>query len=119
VTFDHEIRDGAATASYGVDVARMAGVPDPVVERARDLLDGAPEDRTNGHAGPATAANGDGHGGAGAVDSHRGGATADGGRAGEVPPELLETLDGVDLGSTTPLEALNTLAELKRLAGDG
>jgi DNA mismatch repair protein MutS len=119
VTFDHEIRDGAATASYGVDVARMAGVPDPVVERARDLLDGAPEDRTNGHAGPATAANGDGHGGAGAVDSHRGGATADGGRAGEVPPELLEALDGVDLGSTTPLEALNTLAELKRLAGDG
>jgi DNA mismatch repair protein MutS len=107
VTFDHQVRNGAATASYGVDVARMAGVPDPVVDRARDLLgDGVGDARTNGHAAP---------------DDGRGGATTDDTSATDettAPPDLLDLLGDVDVGNTTPLEALNTLAELKRLAED-
>jgi DNA mismatch repair protein MutS len=94
VTFDHDVREGPATASYGVDVARMAGVPDSVVERARALL--GPQESSNGH-------------GAGEVDPQRNGHA-------EAPDELLARLREVDVGNTTPVEALNTLAELKRRA---
>jgi len=39
VIFLHEVRPGAADRSYGVQVARLAGLPDAVVQRARTVLD--------------------------------------------------------------------------------
>ena len=39
VIFLHEVLKGAADRSYGVQVARLAGLPDAVVERARIVLD--------------------------------------------------------------------------------
>ncbi|MCE5974194.1 DNA mismatch repair protein MutS [Sinirhodobacter sp. WL0062] len=39
VIFLHEVRKGAADRSYGVQVARLAGLPDSVVARARVVLD--------------------------------------------------------------------------------
>ena len=38
VVFLHRIVDGAATRSYGIHVARLAGVPEPVIQRAREVL---------------------------------------------------------------------------------
>jgi DNA mismatch repair protein MutS len=38
VIFLHEIAPGAADRSYGIQVARLAGLPASVVERARDVL---------------------------------------------------------------------------------
>ncbi|MDO5621259.1 MAG: DNA mismatch repair protein MutS [Paracoccus sp. (in: a-proteobacteria)] len=38
VVFLHEVRKGAADRSYGVQVARLAGLPPAVVDRARDIL---------------------------------------------------------------------------------
>src|SRR5690606_5795149 len=38
VVFLHEVAPGAADRSYGVQVARLAGLPEPVVERAREVL---------------------------------------------------------------------------------
>ncbi len=38
VIFLHEVAKGAADRSYGVQVARLAGLPEPVVERARQVL---------------------------------------------------------------------------------
>ncbi|WP_435183228.1 DNA mismatch repair protein MutS [Halobellus sp. EA9] len=38
VTFLHRVAEGAASSSYGVEVARLAGVPDRVVARAREHL---------------------------------------------------------------------------------
>jgi DNA mismatch repair protein MutS len=38
IVFLKKMRPGAADRSYGVDVARMAGLPDPVIARARELL---------------------------------------------------------------------------------
>ncbi|MBA93362.1 MAG: DNA mismatch repair protein MutS [Phyllobacteriaceae bacterium] len=38
VIFMHEVARGAADRSYGVQVARLAGLPEPVVERAREVL---------------------------------------------------------------------------------
>ncbi len=39
VIFLHEVRKGAADRSYGVQVARLAGLPTPVVERAKVVLE--------------------------------------------------------------------------------
>lgn len=39
VIFLHEVRKGAADRSYGVQVAKLAGLPTSVVERARAVLD--------------------------------------------------------------------------------
>ncbi|MFQ8431603.1 DNA mismatch repair protein MutS [Amaricoccus sp. W119] len=39
VIFLHEVREGAADRSYGVQVARLAGLPKAVVNRARVVLD--------------------------------------------------------------------------------
>jgi DNA mismatch repair protein MutS len=38
VIFLHEVGPGAADRSYGIQVARLAGLPDSVVKRARDVL---------------------------------------------------------------------------------
>ena len=38
VVFLHEVRKGAADRSYGVQVARLAGLPDAVIARAREVL---------------------------------------------------------------------------------
>ena len=38
LVFLHQVVPGAADKSWGVHVARLAGVPDGVIERARDLL---------------------------------------------------------------------------------
>ncbi|MEO0369915.1 MAG: DNA mismatch repair protein MutS [Pseudomonadota bacterium] len=39
VIFLHEVRRGAADRSYGVQVAKLAGLPQSVVDRARTVLD--------------------------------------------------------------------------------
>ncbi|NRA98292.1 MAG: DNA mismatch repair protein MutS [Rhodobacteraceae bacterium] len=39
VIFLHEVRKGAADRSYGIQVARLAGLPASVVDRARAVLD--------------------------------------------------------------------------------
>jgi DNA mismatch repair protein MutS len=38
VVFLHHIRPGGSDDSYGIEVARLAGVPDAVVQRAQELL---------------------------------------------------------------------------------
>lgn len=38
VVFLHEVKKGAADRSYGVQVAKLAGLPDAVIERARIVL---------------------------------------------------------------------------------
>src|SRR5690606_114539 len=50
VVFLHEVGKGAADRSYGVQVARLAGVPAAVVERAREVLRPLEEGDTSGKA---------------------------------------------------------------------
>ncbi|WP_112321328.1 DNA mismatch repair protein MutS [Oceanibium sediminis] len=54
VIFLHEVREGAADRSYGVQVAKLAGLPDAVVARARDVL-AALEEGDRGQGGKAKA----------------------------------------------------------------
>ena len=93
VEFEHDLREGAAEASYGVEVAEMAGVPGTVVERAGRLLDEESTDADTrvGRDNRAVAT-----------------ASTDGGRE-----AILAELAAVDLAETTPLEALNVLSGLQ------
>ena len=101
VSFSHELREGAAEASYGVEVARSAGVPDPVVSRAHELLD---RDAVS-------------EGGGSGADS--GAASAGASAAPAVAPNggideaVFDRLRRTDVANTTPLEALELLSELK------
>lgn len=38
VIFTHEIKEGPANKSYGIEVARLAGLPKPLLVRAREIL---------------------------------------------------------------------------------
>jgi len=102
VVFDHAVAPGGAAASYGVEVARMAGVPRAVVERSRDLLDGAdPAGADPSDTDPADAE--------ARENGHRD-ATRD---AGDAPERVAAALESMDVATMTPLEALNALADLK------
>ena len=52
VVFLHEVGPGAADRSYGIQVARLAGLPPPVIARAKNVLDTL---ENKGTASPATA----------------------------------------------------------------
>lgn len=39
IVFLHKVRPGAADRSYGIQVAKLAGIPQPVIDRARQVLD--------------------------------------------------------------------------------
>jgi len=108
VTFSHEIRPGAATASYGVEVASMAGVPADVVDRARDLLDDRADAEpvtTDGDATPQTTRSADPTEDCPAV-------ATDGDP--DVPLSVAERLRSTNVADTTPMEALRLLDELQR-----
>ncbi|MFB6142640.1 MAG: DNA mismatch repair protein MutS [Halorientalis sp.] len=97
VHFDHAIRDGPAAASYGVEVAGEAGVPEPVVARARELL---AADRTTDDPNDAS--------GAPRTNGHDSDADATG-----APESVAETIRHQNLAATTPLEALQLLQDLQ------
>ncbi|SFJ68961.1 DNA mismatch repair protein MutS [Jannaschia pohangensis] len=52
VIFLHEVRDGAADRSYGVQVAKLAGLPEAVVARARAVLNALEEGEREGGTKP-------------------------------------------------------------------
>ncbi len=117
VVFEHAVERGAAAASYGVEVASTAGVPDAVVSRARTLLDDSERSdrppgespRTNGHAtvDDAPAVDADTQTGDESTNWNSNQADRD------LSTEVRETLAAVDVATMTPLEALNTLADLE------
>jgi len=104
VTFLHRVAEGPASSSYGVEVARLAGVPDPVVERSRTLVGGTRE--TNGHdEGVQVTLAGVGADGVDTAEGREGGT--------HEADTIADRLRDTDLARTTPIEALNLLADLK------
>ena len=113
VVFLRRIAPGGADRSYGVQVARLAGLPGAVINRAWEVL-GELEN--------------------GAADVNRqtqGGRTVPKRRSrgsGAAPLQIpliqtttpaVEALLGLDIASMTPLEAINKLYELQEQAKDG
>ena len=98
IIFLRKIVPGGTDDSYGIEVAKLAGVPDPVIKRARVILAELTEDRPSAGA-PAAPAGGD----SGQMSLE--------GLAGE---EICAILRGLDLNTMTPLEALSMLFDFKR-----
>jgi DNA mismatch repair protein MutS len=100
----HEVADGGADRSYGIAVAKLAGLPPSVVGRARSVLAKleAGRDATGGIA-------------AGLDDLPLFAAAAEPEHA---PDPLLTALGAIDPDSLTPREALEELYRLKRLAAE-
>jgi DNA mismatch repair protein MutS len=99
LAFLRKVEPGAADRSYGIEVAKLAGLPNEVIERARTVLaeHESVEERVTDFLSPGAS----------------------------LPPAqltiftplsqpVLEKLREVDLNRLTPLDALNLLAELKR-----
>jgi DNA mismatch repair protein MutS len=127
VTFLHRVDEGPSSSSYGVEVARMAGVPEPVVERSRELVEDEGTAADADATGPSPATTQAATDGAG-VDAVDAADTADSEPAtppgqqtlpgtepdeGESEDELVAELREIDLARTTPIEALNRLQELQ------
>jgi DNA mismatch repair protein MutS len=100
----HEVADGAADRSYGIAVAKLAGLPPTVVARARSVLAKleAGRDATGGIA-------------AGLDDLPLFAASAEPEHG---PDPLAAALDEIDPDSLSPREALEHLYRLKRLASE-
>ncbi|MDS0220429.1 DNA mismatch repair protein MutS [Haloarcula sp. S1AR25-5A] len=140
VRFDHELAPGPAAASYGVEVASMAGVPESVVERSRDLLtdaEGADTDRERpgaaGESESGAAADSDadtaaaetvsaeadgtaaGSAGEGSADGHAHETRRTNGAdaEGQLPESVAQQLASLDVATMTPIEAMNALADLQ------
>lgn len=118
IIFLRKIDEGSCDHSYGIQVARLAGVPQPVVTRAKEILGNLENMELTPDQKPVLARK---HGGA-------------------VPPsnalqtdlfggvqmnlltahytEIMEQLKGLDINNLTPIEALRTLAELKKKADE-
>jgi len=116
IVFLHQIVAGAADKSYGIHVAKLAGVPRDVNQRAAEILAGLEGSAAPGSAGgsPVAASNG--------APSRR----ADRPRRGAVRSRfqltlfelaehpLLETIRSLDVDATTPREAMELIAEWQR-----
>ncbi|WP_132861846.1 DNA mismatch repair protein MutS [Shimia isoporae] len=108
VIFLHEVTQGAADRSYGVQVAQLAGLPSAVVERARVVLDALEKGEREGKAQKALI-----------DDLPLFAATpAPVAAAPSGPSPLQEKLEQVHPDTLSPREALNLIYELKELAGD-
>lgn len=102
IVFLHKIERGGADESYGIEVARLAGVPDPVIRRARMLLDELDEADIIRH-GTRKRVNRQVEGQLDLTASVS---------LTKAEQEVLEELRAFDPSAVTPLEALNRLYNL-------
>ncbi|WP_136716481.1 DNA mismatch repair protein MutS [Halorientalis salina] len=126
VTFLRTVRDGPTDRSYGIHVADLAGVPDPVVDRSRTVLERLREEKAieakgGGSSEPVQAvfdldsgsfqqaASADG----GAARQERQAKHAEAGEP-ELDPEteaVLDALESLDVNETPPVELMATVQE--------
>ena len=106
VIFLYKILPGGVDKSYGIHVAKLAGLPKSVVHRAREVLEDLEEDSRAATAGKPS-------------PKRRKEAVAQQlSFLGQKSP-LLEELEKLDIDSLTPLEALTKLYELQKKAREG
>ena len=97
VTFLHKIKDGAVDKSYGIHVAKLAGLPNDVLSRAQEVLtyyEKKSKNKGNRDLSEQVSFNFD------IVQDNK----------------LLDRVKDIDPLNTTPMEAINILYELKELS---
>jgi DNA mismatch repair protein MutS len=102
IAFLHRVADGAAASSYGIHVAGLAGLPEPVIRRAREVLAGLEAAAHRPFPG-----------------RPRRGPSRSQQLPLPLPSQVEEALRRADLARMTPLEALNFLSALKALLDAG
>ncbi|MBI3047416.1 MAG: DNA mismatch repair protein MutS [Acidobacteria bacterium] len=109
IVFLRKIVPGRSDRSYGIQVARLAGLPPAVVARARDILAGLERDELSRGGRPTLS------GAPGDPDTQQ---LALFGVAGDLARdnEVVRRLKALDVDETAPRQALELLAELKKLA---
>ncbi len=102
IVFLRRIEEGSADKSYGIEVARLAGLPSGVIERAREILrrHEQSEHQLGETLTPA------------AVPAN--GKAAQQALFTPIDRKVLDELRAADLDNLRPLDALNLLAELKK-----
>ena len=107
IIFLHKILAGRSDRSYGIQVARLAGLPPSVIARARDILGSLEQDELTRGGKPALS------GAPPAAQQQLGLFQA----ASPADEQLKERIREVDINRTTPLDALRILEELKKDLG--
>jgi DNA mismatch repair protein MutS len=106
IIFLRKLVPGGANRSYGIQVARLAGIPEAVVVKAKKILAGIEKGENPLHHALNAAA----------------GPRGQNGRQVQLalfnPPQhrIVQMINKVDLTNTTPLDALNCLHELQEMA---
>jgi DNA mismatch repair protein MutS len=95
VLFLRKIVEGGADRSYGIHVAKLAGLPAAILNRAQEVLHQLEH-------------------GARSADRARGPEQPQADPSLPAPHPILSEMKQMDLFSMTPLEAMNRLADLKR-----
>jgi DNA mismatch repair protein MutS len=106
IVFLRRIEEGSADKSYGIEVARLAGLPRAVIERAREILQRheQSEHQLSEHLAPPDAgSNGGGHPQARQEALFT-----------PLDREVIEALRAADLDNLRPIDALNLLAKMKK-----
>ena len=111
IVFLRQVADGSADRSYGIQVARLAGLPRDVLERAREVLANLEREELSRDGRPKLARRLSSSGEA------PGSSPTPPAQLGLFPPEedpAVQALREAPIDAMTPLEALNFLAELKK-----
>ena len=103
ITFLRKIVRGGADDSYGIQVAKLAGVPDAVIERAKTILDELVSNAEKEKMAVRQLSFDDGFYSKPQFVEQ------------VVPNELIQELEKVDVNVLTPIEALNILNKLKSM----
>ena len=92
ITFLHKVKDGSVDKSYGINVAKLAGLPDEVIDRASGILNiyENKEKKTDTIIQTTLPLNFD-----------------------EKKSEVEEEVKNIDILNITPIEAINILSKLR------
>ena len=105
ITFLRRIVRGAADGSYGIEVAKLAGIPNTVVSRARQILLELEEQNPDRSASMRNIA---------VSEEAEGNLQLS--LEGTIDDEIIDTIKNLDINTITPLEALTTLHDLVKKA---
>ncbi|MFP4307695.1 MAG: DNA mismatch repair protein MutS [Desulfococcaceae bacterium] len=112
IVFLRKLVEGGASRSYGIQAARLAGIPDPVIRRAGEVLAAVEGQDAPPTPVPSNPANRDGR-----AAKNRG-REPDGqlNLFSSEANELVQALKKIDITRMTPLDAMNCLNELQKKA---